>query len=179
MLWCYDGRAWTSNTFNNSTSYTFTIHPPATGRNQSTTNTRKAATPAFSCNNTQLSYNYFRLKGSLKEYGPLACTNNNHSFLFLVETIWRAIVAAFHVLMRTQQYFQHLTTSYTIAQHHPSPGGGTTGRAVHDNTRLPSRQHGADIFLVSANIFAADGLDGGSGTRWEGSVELVLYILTF
>ena len=50
-----------------------------------------------------------------------------------------------------------LTTSYTIAQHHPSPGGGTTGRAVHDNTRLPSRQHGADIFLVSANIFAADG----------------------
>ena len=74
-----------------------------------------------------------------------------------METIWRAVVAAFHVLMETQQYFQHLTTSYTIAQHHPSPGGGTTGRAVHDNTRLPSRQHGADIFLVSANIFAADG----------------------
>ena len=53
----------------------------------------------------------------------------------------------------------NILQSYTIAQHHPSPGGGTTGRAVHDNTRLPSppRQHGADIFLVSANIFAADG----------------------
>ena len=72
-----------------------------------------------------------------------------------------------------------LSTSYTIAQHHPSPGGGTTGRAVHDNTRLPSppRQHGADIFLVSANIFAADG--SWERHEMEGSVELVLYILTF
>ena len=86
--WCCDvimaePGPWTSNTFNNATSYTFTIHPPATGRNQSTTNTRKAATPAFSCNNTQLSYNYFRWKDLWRNTALLpALTRIIHSYFW-------------------------------------------------------------------------------------------------
>ena len=95
------------------------------------------------------------MKGSLKEYGPLACTNKNHSFLFLVETIWRAVVAAFHVLMETQQYFQHLTTSYSLTPSHNTIHHQGAGQQEELCTIIPGYHPGNMelIYFWSPQIF--------------------------